>query len=666
MKDNLLLYLVIFCIFVPHKKHYSLFQTKKLFMRITNVSIPPDDSNNGLAHIKMDKIDHIVLIAGKNGSGKSRLLKTVKDALAFKPTTHSLKKNKEDSISYKNQITIYEEVLSSTEHNIRTQPNSPQFGTWEVDVARYTLQLAQEKIRYASCIKHLNWNLVKADKLYDEYVSVDFVPTSLDLGNRKKLNIYDIEINAQGVSTMGTFNLAKGTLSYIQVLQTKWYESTHQHSTASNLEKIEATNNYDKLVYLIKLFLNTELTRKDGDATIFGLELSSAQLSSGQKILLQLCVAIHAQNATLNDVIIFMDEPENHLHPSAVIEIIKKIEENVPNGQIWIATHSIPLLSHFDPKYLWFMDNNTIKYSGRTPETVLNSLLGDEEQRAKLHNFMSLPAIYAFNRFAHECLFDPAVLMTSSKDPQISQIREMLHKIPVNPIKILDFGAGKGRMLANVSESLGVDKTKFVEKYNYIAFDEYDADKADCESFIQSIYEDSKDKYFNSIDKLFTRHDKGSFHVVVMCNVLHEIPVEKWRDYFGERGQISQCLSDEGFLLLVEDTEMPVGEKAHQKGFLVIDTVEIKELFKITVEDTTFTIDDFENKGRLKAHLIPKSCLTRMTNETLKEAVLNLRQRAGREISAIRKKDQSFRNGLKHGYWVQIYANAQLALDEVL
>jgi hypothetical protein len=112
----------------------------------------------------------------------------------------------------------------------------------------------------------------------------------------------------------------------------------------------------------------------------------------------------------LENYIIFMDEPENHLHPSAVIDLLDTIKEHNPNGQIWIATHSIPLLSHFDSSFLWFVENNTVKYSGKKPELVLRSLLGDEDRIQKLRDFTSLPSELARNRFTFECLCPPQVV----------------------------------------------------------------------------------------------------------------------------------------------------------------------------------------------------------------------------------------------------------------
>ena len=53
-------------------------------MRITKVNIPKSFEDNGIEDIKMDRPGKIVLLAGKNGSGKTRLLNKIRNALTRK------------------------------------------------------------------------------------------------------------------------------------------------------------------------------------------------------------------------------------------------------------------------------------------------------------------------------------------------------------------------------------------------------------------------------------------------------------------------------------------------------------------------------------------------------------------------------------------------------
>jgi ABC-type lipoprotein export system ATPase subunit len=80
---------------------------KGIFMKITEVDMPevkglPD----GLGNIKMERLGSIVLIAGKNGSGKTRLLGRIRKYTLNRPS------NEEKEVITKN-INLYEQKINS-------------------------------------------------------------------------------------------------------------------------------------------------------------------------------------------------------------------------------------------------------------------------------------------------------------------------------------------------------------------------------------------------------------------------------------------------------------------------------------------------------------------------------------------------------------------------
>ena len=91
-------------------------------MQITNVLIPKEASNNGLEVIRMDKIDRFVLIAGKNGSGKSRLLSTIKGWFTAKLKTSNLEQIEKRIVDNTQQVKVYEDGISREQ--IRIAENS--------------------------------------------------------------------------------------------------------------------------------------------------------------------------------------------------------------------------------------------------------------------------------------------------------------------------------------------------------------------------------------------------------------------------------------------------------------------------------------------------------------------------------------------------------------
>lgn len=295
-------------------------------------------------------------------------------------------------------------------------------------------------------------------------------------------------------------------------------------------------------------------------------------------------------------------------------------------------------------------------------------MLGGEDRIAKLHDFLSLPGIYALNRHAFESLFPPPTAMTGADDPQTLQIRQEIvrHLRDEKKIRILDFGAGKGRLLANIIETNPGPSSGLAEWLDYVAYDISGNDKDECMGILERIYVDSERRHFSDFSELFGNYDRESFDVVVMCNVMHEIDPKQWLDLFGKEREIANALSDDGILLLVEDHKMPLGEKAYQKGFLVLNTQEIKLLFNITERDKDFGFSDARDDGRLKAHRIKKEYLTRITLKSRIDAIKALNDTAARKILSVRGEAVSYKNGKEHGFWVQQFANSALALRELV
>ena len=644
-------------------------------MRITKINIPQTDNiHDGLEDIKMDRLDKIVLIAGKNGSGKTRILNKIFSTFQQKPTKSYLATSEVSLKDLNNYFKTDEsriEELKRTKNLLNTQTNAP-IQIYSVTPEKIDKQISDlENLLkdYSYRINEIDekkrWNHIETDIGSDNYSFIKFVPKNLILHDPNSFTQAELLSISSTIEIVGVDTLPKSVFAKIQVIQNRWFNATHQESQSKEEEKKAAIKDYTKLQEIVELFLNTKITRSiDGEATLFGFPLGQSNLSDGQKILLQFCLAIYSQSESLKDLILILDEPENHLHPSVIIETIERIMETVTNGQIWIATHSVPLLSHFDPSSLWYVENGKISYAGRIPEKVLQSLLGDENQIAKLQDFISLPSQFATSRYAFESLFEPAAIITGGNDPQSKQIHTELTQVSLQrKLRVLDYGVGKGRLISNISD-LEIDNQKsLIESLDYIGFDLFNTDKEICERTIAKIYGSSENRYFNDFNNLFSNYDKESFDVVIMCNVLHEIDPIEWIELFKPNGTITNCLSENGILLLVEDQQIPIGEKAYQKGFLVLDTPHLKELFKITERDSDFVFSDKNGDGRLKAHQIPKNLLMRIDADSRKKAIQSVSDTARAKIIETRGLEKNYKNGKVHGFWTQKFSNAQLNLS---
>ena len=624
-------------------------------MKIVSINIPKSVSiHKGLGDIKMDKIGDLVLLAGKNGAGKTRILQIIKEMISSKPKEMELSMNSESINSIKNSISIFTVELE----NAKKTNNQSSIDYFEEQIKEYTYQIKK-------LMQSIDWKYIITDSIEEEYSFISFTPDKYELKDYLKLTSKQI-LEYGKDSTYSMEDVSEKTLARIKYIQDRDFNSTHPSISLkfSDAEIESAKSNYLNLKNTIETFLDTELGRTiDGEITLFGFPAGNANLSKGQIALLQYCLKIYPKFSD-GSGIIYLDEPENYIHPKMLIEVIERLKQRFSKGQIWIATHSIPLLAHFDPSNIWFVENGTVKYGGKTPEKILESLIGDENEVSKLQDFIGLPAQFAINRYAFESLFEPAIVFTESSDPQSNQIYTEIKKLSSQGnLKILDYGAGKGRLISNINDLDKDTQERLINRIDYVAFDKFPNEKEHCENILVKIYGTSSKRYYSDFPNLFSHHDKNSFDIVIMCNVLHEIDPKDWITLFRESGYITECLKEDGYLLLVEDTLIPVGEKAYQKGFLVLDTAELKDLFKITSANSFYFNEKLE--GRLKAHLIPRKFLKNIDSNSREKAIKSISVKAKDKILDLRTKERNYKNGRLHAFWTQQLANAELNLSEL-
>ena len=334
-------------------------------MRVTDINIPKtNEANDGLETIKMDKLSKVVLIAGKNGSGKTRILNKIFNTFRSKPTKSKILESVKDIKGYQNSNQYYSDQIKQFEIQLKSAvKNSVEEINKNIEIYKRNIKNNEKSLNQS--LYYQEWNLIETDTESDNYNFVKFVPKSLQLQDCNSYSKSQIINDALNVDRVGVENLPMGAFAKIQVIQDRWFNSTHPNSHATPGEKLKAISEYEKLLTIIEIFLNTKITRTINDeATLFDFALGKSNLSDGQKILLQFCLALYSQETALKDLILVLDEPENHLHPSVIIETIERILNCVTNGQIWVATHSIPLLAHFNPSQLWYVEKGKISYAG--------------------------------------------------------------------------------------------------------------------------------------------------------------------------------------------------------------------------------------------------------------------------------------------------------------
>lgn len=600
----------------------------------------------GLKDVNMRRLGRLVALAGKNGAGKSRLLAAIDAVINMRWRARS---GVDKLISEKQNY----------DRSIENDPNGSSAKAWREH--SNTLRLA--------ILATNEWTTTTGNEFFN---TLYFVPKQLNLTDPRKELRGEVANRADVAMSWGASNYHDLSLFYLHHILDEWFTVTHSNHLVDSEKRMVVESSYSQLQTLMQRMLGEKLERSSsGDPMLFGKPIADARLSDGQKILLQLCVALHAQDKKLDNTVLLLDEPENHLHPSAVIEIVKALHDVTVTSQIFIATHSVPLLAYMtsiDPMCLWYVSDGGVEHAGRHPEIVLDSLLGGEEGIAQLNAFSGLPAVLAAVNYATESLYPPAVIAGDGPDPQVSQIQSILLRTRSEGslLRILDVGAGKGRLLDGLATSMLEDGVQVSEVVDYYAYEPFPDDRNICEGVLKTYYPNSPSRYFCTPDELFEKKDEGSFALVVLCNVLHEIPPEMWVETLGSRGVVSRTLSDIGFVLIVEDQRIPVGEKAHKNGFMVLDSIHLKALFDIKEADIVnqlFVSHDARGDGRLKAHLIGKSLLSRISKRSVDNAIGLLRETSRREIRSLRDKAPSYANGQLNGFWTQQFANTSLYLS---
>lgn len=627
-----------------HLRHIYLETTmliQRFFAPATEVS------EIGLEEINMSRLGRFVALAGKNGAGKSRLLTKLEFYVSARlnglPAVDQRRAN-----------------IRAYAAHIANNPNDPQLNSLAEHLRSEQYQLEQTLDRVIGATETARFKAVR------------FVPKQLNLEDPRNHGARELVVRYGQAKTPGLAGYEQRCLYYIQQLQSRWWNAGHQLFSGTTEEKEAALADYDRFQQMLLRLLDSPLDRNvDGDATLFGRPISDSGLSDGQKIILQLCVALHAQHSELDNSIFLLDEPENHLHPSAAIDLLKALYEVADNSQIWIATHSIPLLAYvasIEPMSLWYVEGGRVISAGRRPEVVLGSLLGDEDRIGQLNAFTGLPAHLAAFNYATESLLPPRVVSDGVGDPQVAQIRRIVGELSKgDPFSILDYGAGKGRLLEGMGAEFTASEQRLAEFINYFAFDPFSGDQATCQRVIDEYFQSGCRRYFNTPDEFFSHKDDASIDVVVMCNVFHEISPRQWLELFSVESLIMRALKDEGYLLIVEDQRIPTGEKAHDLGFIVLDTAHLRTLFSVKEEDLEaerFSCADRRGDGRLKAHLISKLLLNRITHETRRRSIDQLKTTAKENIKRLRGGQPSYANGQMHGFWTQQFANASLFIDE--
>jgi energy-coupling factor transporter ATP-binding protein EcfA2/SAM-dependent methyltransferase len=634
----------------------------------------------GLPTLPMDEplqlrdFGQCVVIAGKNGSGKTRLLRLLND-VAMKYITpdarHQIEYDISQNVSAKKSYQA--EVARIEAQGLRDGENPDQLERHRRGIASADSEIERlrQMLRAAEAVVISGEGSPKI---------VFFVPKSTGLkdpadGNETEAT-QQADSFASGLAAEGAHI---GAPAYARLVMRAATRERGARVRGSDSEKHDAeTELIGALSTLLGEAVGFELTDTQNLKLVGLSDRYESLLSEGQKVLFQLACMLHARQAMLKDCILFLDEPENHLHPAVLNDLVDRLREVLTDGQLWIATHSVPLIAHLsatDPDCLWFAESGKFSRAGRAPAKVLNSLLGGPDGASRVNDLTLLASRYASFLLLRQCLLPPGVIGYDGQDPQLNQIREVLDRFrPADrPLKILDFGSGKGRLLAAIADA-AADRpvSEFID---YLAYEKWGDEAEHCQKRCEELYgTEEKPRAFKSLDALQGAHGEKFADIVIVCNVLHEVRPAEWLDEFGASSALARLLKDDGHVLFVEDYAIPVGERAHEHGFLLLDEPELRLLFEISESDFahgSFHRSDHVDqnyRGRLIAHVVSARCLARLSENSRWKAIRSLHDRSLSRLQNLleHKHDITTANALgrESALVTQLVANSALWLRD--
>ncbi len=611
-----------------------------------------------------------VALVGKNGAGKSRILKFVQNYL--QSINHENYFDEHFTNIPESIISPYKEVLE-----IAKQQNKSLKGR---ELSDLQVQQIKQQLRKQMAVVVNRFKLI--GQAYIKVVDNDdlkVIKANINSGNALTFDKLlqnnhfdnlvanpDLVQQASGAILLNEFTALnnESTLSYIKNLTTELITEEF-NLYIKNREKPELIQNeiktkrsfqlFNKFQGYVKQFLGREFSYQQitngntlNSKLLYNNEpFNLNQFSPGQKTLFAYAILFFYldtnSGTNIRESIIIIDEPEKHLHPEAQISLVNALKSIVAKtGQLWMATHSVHVLSHLEyDEIIMVKDDEIILPSRTTPGKSFNDLMGIDEHIEELTTFITSISEWAYGNFMVQCFKEPDVVFAKNiNDPQFRLFKQFLNDR--ENVELLDFGAGKGRIGYTIQEDEVVSK-----KIKYSA---YEPDKSNYE-LLNNV--PNKNKVFSSQTEI----PKNRYDCVVLCNVLHEINPKEW---VSTLNSIKDVLNENGYLLIIEDRYLPKGETAHEFGYLIFGSEEINIL--LDSSSIELKLENIEYSERIIFNAFMKNDIN-PSHESVMKSIKKLNQNSFNNIKLLKKKGKDIDQGRRFANETQLYINSQLTLE---
>lgn len=665
-------------------------------MKINTITIEDrHSSSRGMNALSFDRLGAVVALVGRNGSGKSRTLRLVEDFLLTQVSLSTFIDGEITPPLHVQDFLLQNPTPEKVSIIIKDTELSQQ--SQSEDHRKFH---AEFRAKYMPMIKDLRRNPIVQDYLQIALPFAETVKASIpkyvkriDHSELKQLQqVVSGAANSKNESPVSFEELVekvteeknyhefksinKTALNYLSKLPHQLvddlddcYGDRSQFATRTSFKRFES------LEKMIKNFLNKDLTwekqtvnrllttdgvtrQSKGIWKIDGREFNYSELSDGEKTLFAYSLLFFLldqnPNIRIKESIIIIDEPELNLHPESEIAVIAGIRNVIAeNGQLWIATHSLSILSSLSYDEIFMVKHNSIvPPSKATPGKSFIELMGLEDHIERLSHFITNISNWAFLNFMTQCFNDPDVVKSARpNDPEIELFKKSLRENP-NAKVLLDFGAGQGRILKELILDEGQQKG-----LEYYALEIEPKNVEELKKLrIQEVFQ-------NHIELPLEKFD-----FVLLCNVLHEIPILEW-----ERNlqAVVKSLKTNGFIIVIEDMRLPKGEKIGEAGFLILDLESLQKLFSLDEQPSQLLSAEERYKDRIQCALINKSKINSIDKQTIIASLETLRTNSLLKIKQMRErshftKENKLSFGRESALYSQLHINSILAIDKVM
>jgi len=659
-------------------------------MKYNKLEIPESTTSKyGLDVVELSRLPNLVVLVGKNGAGKTRFFNCIKEYTSnLLSWTEVVKSN---IVGVELEISGYENALngmreagklllqvSKINHEINNiRATEGGLGDEEyIDIKN--LEGSKSEIdrkaknlrkRHQPRINIFDGELKKLRKLIIKHLEFSEIQSLKDaLSKQLENNDFEsiVDKSSQGIESNELQSIKESSLIYLSKLPHRLVgDYLDCFGDSEKFSEYDSYKKYTVLKKCIKSFLNKELsyekikssstietdrvlTESRGKWLLNKKDFDYDKFSSGEKTLFAFALYffLHEINPSrsISQSIVLIDEPELHLHPEAQIQVIKSLKSIIgEKGQIWISTHSIPIVSTSEYNEIFIVkDGKVIPPNRKNPTDAIDELLSTENYLQNLTDYISSISNWMYTNFIVECFNDPEVIRESGgNDPQVLLFIEHLSKKPNQ--NILDFGAGEGRILKALNES---NKYKSQDKYNIDAYDINDVNK-------NILLEIGYNNFYSKLAQI----QNEIYDAVLLCNVLHEIPILEWVKTLNK---IISSIKEEGYLIIIEVNELIKGEYIDQAGFLISSLGALKKLFNINGTVTPIIHKNERYRDRILCCPINKRQMKKITKKNVIEACEFIRDDMFNKIDDLRKHDSLLQTekGRKGAFYSQQYINA--------